>query len=217
LRVGPCANARETGFFYADRGKFFFFLTRTGTINIHVTLQREISFGPRIIWLYGHSLVMWAINLNSALPRYTLSPGLRGVANREICLLLPRAYSTEGNGQNTVLHIPKANVYRFGDSNNARPVFQDLQWTVKDGESWAVVGSGSGEKTALFQVGENGYIYIHLPSWKKKKKKLEHIILILFFFLDASWAPSHIPSPTPTGWHVPIPLPAFCRSAQGST
>lgn len=75
---------------------------------------------------------------------------LRGVTNRS-CLLW-RAYTTQGRNQDTVLYIPKANVYRFGDPNNARPVFRDLQWIVKEGESWAVVGSGSGEKTALFQV-----------------------------------------------------------------
>ena len=90
------------------------------------------------------------------MPTYAVSPGLRSIANRrEVCLLL-RAYTTRGSSQNinTVLHVPKANVYRFGDSNNSRPVFCDLQWTVKDGESWAVVGSGSGQKTALFQVSE---------------------------------------------------------------
>jgi ABC-type molybdenum transport system ATPase subunit/photorepair protein PhrA len=52
-----------------------------------------------------------------------------------------------------VVRIPTANVYRFGDPNNAKPVLRALDWTVREGESWAVVGSGAGEKTALLEVG----------------------------------------------------------------
>jgi ABC-type molybdenum transport system ATPase subunit/photorepair protein PhrA len=67
-----------------------------------------------------------------------------------------RNYSTPSRDseelQITVIHIPKADIYRFGDPNFARPIFRDLEWTVKEGEAWAVVGSGSGEKTSLFQV-----------------------------------------------------------------
>ncbi|KAI0253684.1 P-loop containing nucleoside triphosphate hydrolase protein [Lactifluus subvellereus] len=51
-----------------------------------------------------------------------------------------------------VVRIPTANVYRFGDPDNARPVLRALDWTVRDGESWAVVGSGTGEKTALLET-----------------------------------------------------------------
>ena len=51
-----------------------------------------------------------------------------------------------------VVRIPKANIYRFGDSNKARPVLAGVDWTVREGESWAVVGSGAGEKTALLEV-----------------------------------------------------------------
>ncbi|KAF9465209.1 P-loop containing nucleoside triphosphate hydrolase protein [Collybia nuda] len=54
--------------------------------------------------------------------------------------------------QNTVIHIPKADIYRFGDPNFVRPLFRDVEWTVKEGEAWAIVGSGSGEKTSLLQV-----------------------------------------------------------------
>ncbi|KAG6824696.1 hypothetical protein H0H93_001651, partial [Arthromyces matolae] len=49
------------------------------------------------------------------------------------------------------LHIHKSNVYRFGDSNTASPVFRDLSWTVHENEAWAVIGSGSGEKATLFE------------------------------------------------------------------
>ncbi|KAH9976396.1 P-loop containing nucleoside triphosphate hydrolase protein [Lactifluus volemus] len=36
--------------------------------------------------------------------------------------------------------------------NNAKPVLRALDWTVREGESWAVVGSGAGEKTALLET-----------------------------------------------------------------
>jgi ABC-type molybdenum transport system ATPase subunit/photorepair protein PhrA len=51
-----------------------------------------------------------------------------------------------------VVRIPKANIYRFGDSNRTRPVLAGVDWTVREGESWAVVGSGAGGKTALLEV-----------------------------------------------------------------
>ncbi|KAG6910400.1 hypothetical protein DXG01_010755 [Tephrocybe rancida] len=50
------------------------------------------------------------------------------------------------------VHIPKSNVYRFGDPNNASPIFHDLSWTVHEHEAWAVIGSGSGEKVTLFET-----------------------------------------------------------------
>lgn len=51
-----------------------------------------------------------------------------------------------------IVQIPRADAYRFGDSNSARPVLRDLAWTVNENESWAVIGSGSGEKSLLFEV-----------------------------------------------------------------
>ncbi|EPQ55255.1 P-loop containing nucleoside triphosphate hydrolase protein, partial [Gloeophyllum trabeum ATCC 11539] len=56
-----------------------------------------------------------------------------------------------------LIHIPKSNVYRFDDTKGTSPLFRDLQWTVRDGESWAVVGAGSGEKTALLEVLDGRY------------------------------------------------------------
>jgi ABC-type molybdenum transport system ATPase subunit/photorepair protein PhrA len=53
-----------------------------------------------------------------------------------------------------VVRIPNANVYRFGDPDGARPVLRAVDWTVREGESWAVVGSGAGEKTALLEVSK---------------------------------------------------------------
>lgn len=56
-----------------------------------------------------------------------------------------------------VVRIPKANIYRFGDSDRTRPVLSGVDWTVREGESWAVVGSGAGEKTALLEVKRDIY------------------------------------------------------------
>ncbi|KAJ6626720.1 P-loop containing nucleoside triphosphate hydrolase protein [Mycena sp. CBHHK59/15] len=64
--------------------------------------------------------------------------------------------------RSTVLHIPKANVYRFGDHNRATPLFRDLAWTVQKHESWAVIGTGSGEKSSLFDM-LMGHLRIHPP------------------------------------------------------
>ncbi|KAK0233565.1 P-loop containing nucleoside triphosphate hydrolase protein [Armillaria fumosa] len=53
----------------------------------------------------------------------------------------------------TVVSIPKADVYRFGDANATyTPVFRDLDWIVKEGESWAVIGFASHEKHDFFQM-----------------------------------------------------------------
>ncbi|KII95469.1 hypothetical protein PLICRDRAFT_96475 [Plicaturopsis crispa FD-325 SS-3] len=72
------------------------------------------------------------------------------VLSKRIC---SRGYAT-GLSQTAdiVLRIPRANIYQFGDPNTAVPVIRDLEWTVKEGENWAVVGSGSGLKTTLLQT-----------------------------------------------------------------
>ncbi|KIK66246.1 hypothetical protein GYMLUDRAFT_38070 [Collybiopsis luxurians FD-317 M1] len=82
-------------------------------------------------------------------------------------LLLPRRFSTNASTSTStstssqanfqepplVIHIPKASVYRFGDGKHAQPLFRDVAWTVKEGESWAVIGSGGGgEKTIVFET-----------------------------------------------------------------
>ncbi|KAF8921840.1 P-loop containing nucleoside triphosphate hydrolase protein [Mucidula mucida] len=58
---------------------------------------------------------------------------------------LSRHHSTKA-----VVHIPKANIYRFGDAS--RPVFRDVNWTVNENENWAVISSASHEKHDLFQT-----------------------------------------------------------------
>ena len=81
-----------------------------------------------------------------------------------------------------ILTIPTANVYGFGDSDAAEPVFRDLEWHVHEGDSWAVLGSG-GEKARLFQVCTNHVpsgsllepVGVHRPSWDI----LEYPLLLL--------------------------------------
>ncbi|KAJ7152866.1 P-loop containing nucleoside triphosphate hydrolase protein [Mycena filopes] len=87
--------------------------------------------------------------------------------------------STTPGDPTLVLSIPKANVYRFGDANRAAPVFRDLEWSINSDQSWAVVGSGSGEKSAIFDM-LMGHLRIH-PSPP----------LGLFPFLTASQADPH--------------------------
>ncbi|KAJ6579948.1 P-loop containing nucleoside triphosphate hydrolase protein [Mycena vulgaris] len=65
-------------------------------------------------------------------------------------------------GSAVVLNIPTSDVYRFGDANRATPVFSDLEWTIKPHESWAVVGTGSGEKSDVFDM-LMGHLRIHPP------------------------------------------------------
>ncbi|KIK66260.1 hypothetical protein GYMLUDRAFT_239243 [Collybiopsis luxurians FD-317 M1] len=56
-------------------------------------------------------------------------------------------------------------MYRFRDRKHAQPLFQDVAWTVKEGESWAVIGSGGGgEKTIVFETLLGRYrISLHPP------------------------------------------------------
>ena len=68
--------------------------------------------------------------------------------------LLRLQHTTAAHTSSYVVRIPKANVYRFGDPDGARPVLRAVDWTVREGESWAVVGSGAGEKTALLEVSD---------------------------------------------------------------
>lgn len=60
---------------------------------------------------------------------------------------------TRGLQDDRVIHIPKADVFRFGDTKASDAIFKDLKWTVKDGESWAVIGATPSSKSELFQVG----------------------------------------------------------------
>jgi ABC-type molybdenum transport system ATPase subunit/photorepair protein PhrA len=64
-------------------------------------------------------------------------------------LLFRRLYSTRSR---SILHLPKANVYKFGDGDAARPVFRQLEWSILDGENWAVVGASS--KSSVVKVSQ---------------------------------------------------------------
>ncbi|KAF8552969.1 hypothetical protein OG21DRAFT_1485807, partial [Imleria badia] len=63
---------------------------------------------------------------------------------------LKRPYTSPA--ENILVHIPKSNVYRFGDSNIAAPVFRAVDWTIQEGQNWAVIARGSNQKTALLQT-----------------------------------------------------------------
>lgn len=60
--------------------------------------------------------------------------------------------TSSGKILNTILRIPKADVYRFGDGGKATPVFKDLEWTITEGDSWAIVGPAGNEKSLLLEV-----------------------------------------------------------------
>ena len=77
---------------------------------------------------------------------------------------LSRLQHTTASHSCYVVRIPNANIHRFGDPDGARPVLRAVDWTVREGESWAVVGSGAGEKTALLEVSlERVYDSIYSP------------------------------------------------------
>ncbi|KAL1744197.1 P-loop containing nucleoside triphosphate hydrolase protein [Schizophyllum fasciatum] len=63
-----------------------------------------------------------------------------------------RCYTTNGSQEVALIHIPKAHVYHFGDGNHAPPALRDLEWTVNPGENWAIIGSGTGHKTTIFET-----------------------------------------------------------------
>ncbi|CAE6472123.1 unnamed protein product [Rhizoctonia solani] len=40
-----------------------------------------------------------------------------------------------------IVNIPRSNMYRFGDGQRAIPTLREVEWTVKEGESWIITGS----------------------------------------------------------------------------
>jgi ABC-type molybdenum transport system ATPase subunit/photorepair protein PhrA len=48
-----------------------------------------------------------------------------------------------------VLHISGATVFRQGDADVSRALLRNVQWSIEEGESWAVVGS---KKSHLLEV-----------------------------------------------------------------
>ncbi|ESK94689.1 hypothetical protein Moror_14325 [Moniliophthora roreri MCA 2997] len=69
---------------------------------------------------------------------------------RQFSLVKSPALS-RASSSSTIISIPKADIYSFGATRD-RPIFTDVEWTVRDKESWAIVGTGSGEKNLLFQT-----------------------------------------------------------------
>ena len=95
--------------------------------------------------IFGHG--QYAVRL---LSRILMLTSLRVRFSLCQCPTPKRSYTSPA--ERILVHIPRSNVYRFGDSNVATPVFHDVDWTVKEGQNWAVIGRGSNEKTALLQV-----------------------------------------------------------------
>jgi ABC-type molybdenum transport system ATPase subunit/photorepair protein PhrA len=82
---------------------------------------------------------------------------LRPLFQPEMVTRLLRLQHTTVSHSCYIVRIPNANVHRFGDPDGARPVLRAVDWTVREGESWAVVGSGAGEKTALLEVSRERF------------------------------------------------------------
>ena len=100
----------------------------------------------------------------------------RATLSRRKIAFAHRAYTSDSNSSQdarTVIQIPRANVYRFGQANTNQPVFKDLEWTVKENESWAVVGPAGSEKSDLMNV------------CMKLDSNYSSSFYSLFFFADA--------------------------------
>ncbi|TDL22910.1 P-loop containing nucleoside triphosphate hydrolase protein [Rickenella mellea] len=91
--------------------------------------------------------------------------------------------------QQCVLHLPKATVYRFGESNKATPVFRDLDWKISEGESWAIVGGPGTEKRTLLEtlLGHTRIspppirgLYPFLSNFNPPKDPLDCVALVSF-------------------------------------
>ena len=109
-----------------------------------------------------------------------------------------------------VIHIPRADVFRFGDANGASPVFEGLEWTVNEGENWAVVGSGCGQKTALLQVRQISSSKL-VPNVSGHQNEGHYVFAeSLNSLLDAPGTSSYI-SLTPYGF-ISFPLPRCFRA-----
>ena len=86
-----------------------------------------------------------------------------------------RLNSTIANTSLPVIRIPNADVYRFGDGNNSQPVFKDLNWTVNEDESWAIVGAAGQEKGELIEVRMLSYMSA-VPYIISTKSHLERVV-----------------------------------------
>ncbi|EDR07846.1 uncharacterized protein LACBIDRAFT_298087 [Laccaria bicolor S238N-H82] len=67
-----------------------------------------------------------------------------------------RSYSSSSSSSSNppIIHIPKANIYPFGASQSTPPALNSIDWTVDEGEAWAVVSRSRGGrgKSILFQT-----------------------------------------------------------------
>ncbi|EJT97018.1 P-loop containing nucleoside triphosphate hydrolase protein [Dacryopinax primogenitus] len=52
----------------------------------------------------------------------------------------------------TIAHLPKCSIYRWGQAPPTPPLFRDVDWTWREGEAWAVVGTASSGKGELLDT-----------------------------------------------------------------
>lgn len=88
--------------------------------------------------------------------------------------------ASSDKSRSTILRIPTANVYRFGDGGKATPVFKELDWTINEGESWAIVGPAGNEKSLLLEVKSMVLL--------RKKTFTNSFILLTVLTYRCSWA-----------------------------
>ena len=113
-----------------------------------------------------------------------------------------------------VVRIPNANVYRFGDPDGARPVLRAVDWTVRDGESWAVVGSGAGEKTTLLEVSQFSRMTRSLPATFLHVLCFPPLDIVIYGRrVDPAWELEDIP--LSTWWASPVALAQAASHQRG--
>ncbi|KZO92288.1 P-loop containing nucleoside triphosphate hydrolase protein [Calocera viscosa TUFC12733] len=69
--------------------------------------------------------------------------------------VLPRSYrrySGPAQNKDIVLRLPACDVYRYGEAPPKPPLFSGVDWIIREGEAWAVVGTASSGKNDLLEV-----------------------------------------------------------------
>ncbi|KZT55684.1 P-loop containing nucleoside triphosphate hydrolase protein [Calocera cornea HHB12733] len=64
----------------------------------------------------------------------------------------PTAPSPDPSTKSLILRLPHCSVYRYGEAPPKPPLFSDVDWSIREGEAWAVVGTASGGKADLLEV-----------------------------------------------------------------
>ena len=51
-----------------------------------------------------------------------------------------------------IIHVERADVYRYGNFQRTEAIFKELSWTVNPGESWVIVCNETATRGEIFQV-----------------------------------------------------------------